>query len=278
MVDADLEEIERFLESLSRPRLASRPSAASTCCFVGAPVARVTSRPCSLEHQRGRGAQDPEPAYDVEVVLGVDLEVRDARQGRGDVLEDPARRAAGRAEGRGELEQRRPLAEARRPRACPRAQTRGSGCCGLGTGAGSAPWTRWVPRKRPSVSARNSPKPERADDGDEEDLDTGAHAVAQRLGGGETLPDRRAQPPAKGGRNSTVDPGCDHHRGRVVGGDGPVADHHRAAREHVGEARRVRVGRSRPPDQVRERDRTGDLERRRSRCPQRPARRPSSAA
>ena len=126
---------------------------------------------CVAEHDGRRGAQDPEASYDVEVVLGVDLDVRDARGGRGDVAEDPAGGPAGRAERRGELEQRRLLAEL----VGPRGVLEHGGLRRSAAGAASAPWTRWVPRKRPSVSARKGPNARAAADRDDEDADTCAH-------------------------------------------------------------------------------------------------------
>ena len=50
----------------------------STCSLRGGPAARVTSRPVGVEHQRGGRPQHAEPADQVEVVLGVDLDVGDA--------------------------------------------------------------------------------------------------------------------------------------------------------------------------------------------------------
>ena len=55
-----------------------------------------------------------EPADDVEVSLGVHLDVRDPGDGARDLAQHPPRRPARRAEGAGELQQRRALAR-RRP-------------------------------------------------------------------------------------------------------------------------------------------------------------------
>ena len=63
-----------------------------------------------VEDQGRRGTQDARPAHDV-VVLGVDLDVANARHLAGDVGEDPPGRAARRAERRGELQKRGALAQ-----------------------------------------------------------------------------------------------------------------------------------------------------------------------
>src|SRR6478735_4732003 len=79
-------------------------------------LARRTGRAGDLatpgvEHQRGRGPQDPEPTYEVEVVLGVDLEVLDPGDDRCDLRQGPSGRSAGCAERRRELQERGLLAE-----------------------------------------------------------------------------------------------------------------------------------------------------------------------
>ena len=121
----------------------------STCSLRGAPAARVISAPVGVEDQRGRRAQDAQPAHQLEVVLGVDLDVDHPGHRGGDVGQHAAGRAAGGTERGGELQQRGPLPQlvlevgARQDR-------RGRG--GLGGGLGAA--TRWVPEKRPSTIAR----------------------------------------------------------------------------------------------------------------------------
>ena len=59
----------------------ARPSVARTRPCDGARLARETSTPPRVEHQGGRRAEDAEPADQVEVLLGVDLDVH-ARRAR----------------------------------------------------------------------------------------------------------------------------------------------------------------------------------------------------
>jgi hypothetical protein len=80
-----------------------------TSAFRGWPLARTTDASGRVEHERRRGTQDRVPPYGVQVLLGVDLYVRDSRHHCGDLPEDPPGRAARSAERRGELHQRRPL-------------------------------------------------------------------------------------------------------------------------------------------------------------------------
>ena len=74
-------------------------------------LARRTGGPGDLaaggvEHQRGRRPQDAEPADQVEVVLGVDLDVLDARDDRGDLAPGSAgSRGTARRTPTGELQQ-----------------------------------------------------------------------------------------------------------------------------------------------------------------------------
>jgi hypothetical protein len=60
-------------------------------------------------HEDGRGATDAESAYQVQVRLGIDLGVGDARLLRGDVRQQLTGGAARRAERRGELDEGGPL-------------------------------------------------------------------------------------------------------------------------------------------------------------------------
>ena len=76
-----------------------------------APSDTVNLATVGVEDQRGRGAHHSEAPDQVEVVLGVDLDVSDAGDDAGDVLEHPAGGPARRAERRGELQQRGSLAE-----------------------------------------------------------------------------------------------------------------------------------------------------------------------
>ena len=64
-----------------------------------------------VQDESGRGAQNADPPHQLQVMLGVDLDVNDTRHRSGDVGEDPAGGAAGSAEGRRELQERRLLAE-----------------------------------------------------------------------------------------------------------------------------------------------------------------------
>jgi len=72
--------------------------------------------PLRVEHDRGRRAQNVEATYDVQVLLGIDLDVGDVGVCRGHVGEDPTGGAAGRAEGRRELQQGGPLPQGVGPR------------------------------------------------------------------------------------------------------------------------------------------------------------------
>ena len=134
-------------------------------------LARRPGRPGHLaagavEDQGGRRPRDADPPDQVEVLLRVELHVPHARNAVGDVREHPAGRAARRAEGAGELQQRGPLPE-------PVVGTSGSAAPvvevrGLETGAARPPRpaspraskpprarpTSWVPRKRPSPRTR----------------------------------------------------------------------------------------------------------------------------
>ena len=53
----------------------TRPRVASTASRVGAPAGPGDLAAPGVEDQRGRRAEDPEPAHQVEVLLGVDLDV-----------------------------------------------------------------------------------------------------------------------------------------------------------------------------------------------------------
>ena len=166
MVDADIEQIDALPEALgvgAQVALALRqtgtaPSAARTCCLVGAPDARVTSSAVHVEHERRRGAQDAEPADQVEVVLGVDLDVGDAWSDRATSSRTRrvARHGAQNAEENCSSVARSP--SCRRPRRAGQHRHRRPA-------AVAAPRTRWVPRNRPSSSARAEPDAERQDDG-----------------------------------------------------------------------------------------------------------------
>ena len=120
------------------------------------------------------------------MVLRVDLDVRDARRGRRHVAEDPAGRPARCAERRGELQQRRPLAELVRPRGALE-QRLARGCaagCGVGAPRRRAPdGCRGTGRR----SARGAARRPARRHGDEEDADTCAHVRANDEG--RRLPD-----------------------------------------------------------------------------------------
>ena len=85
---------------------AAPASASRTCSLRGAPAARVTSAPRASRTSVVGVRSTPSRADQLEVVLGVDLDVRDAGDHRGDVGQGAAGGAAGRAEGGGELQQR----------------------------------------------------------------------------------------------------------------------------------------------------------------------------
>ena len=106
--------------------------------------------PAAVQHERGGRPQHADPADQVEVVLGVDLDVGDTGDGGRDVGQHPSGRAAGRAEGGAELQQRGPLTELvlRRDQRLDRGSRRR-----LPLGAGD----RGVPVNRPSAYARQSP-------------------------------------------------------------------------------------------------------------------------
>ena len=190
----------------------ARPSAASTCCFVGAPVARVTSCAVLAEHERRGGAQDPESAYDVEVVLRVDLEVCDARCARRDVVEDPAGGPARRAERRGELQQGRVLAELAGPG---RALEQGLAAAGssdaarppVGRRLGAARAPGGCPgtgRRSARGTARTRARRRRRREGRRHRCSRGLNDRGTKHFPRRLVP---TQPPANGGRNSTVEPG-----------------------------------------------------------------------
>ena len=87
----------------------TRPRAASTWSRSGRPAARETSWPAA-SRTRVVGVRSTRSARtSLQVVLGVDLDVRDTRDQGGDVAEHPTGGAARRAEGRGELHERGPL-------------------------------------------------------------------------------------------------------------------------------------------------------------------------
>ena len=100
----------QMAKSSGPPRTIS-PRAAMTSGLRGCPLACLRTDPCGIEEQDGRRATDVERAHEVEVVLRVDLHVRDPRDHGRHLLEDPARGPAGLAEGAGELHDRGPLAE-----------------------------------------------------------------------------------------------------------------------------------------------------------------------
>ena len=58
------------------------PSAAITSALRGWPLARRTIRPAGVQHEHGGGPADVQPADQLEVALGVDLDVGHARNGR----------------------------------------------------------------------------------------------------------------------------------------------------------------------------------------------------
>jgi hypothetical protein len=65
----------------------------------------------AVEHEHGRGATDIEAANQVELRLGIDLDMRHTGDLLGDVCQHVPRRPAGLAERRRELHQRRSFTE-----------------------------------------------------------------------------------------------------------------------------------------------------------------------
>ena len=88
------------------------PSAASTSALRGTPAGAPHDPAGRVEHEHGRGPQDVQPADQVEVRLGVDLDVASRPSHHaGDLAEHPPGRPAGLAERGGELDEGGPLAE-----------------------------------------------------------------------------------------------------------------------------------------------------------------------
>ena len=250
----------------------TRASAASTWSRCGSPAARETSRP----RRRGpasSGCAGPEAADQLEVVLGVDLDVGHARDQVGDLAQHPAGGPARRAERRGELQQRGPLAQgygdARRPSArvaavspdvVPAVGRRGPGGC-----RGSA---RRSPRGRPRSRRRTAPRraaptvrsscrrPTRV----RPRAAFRRHRLSRRRTAAGTRPCRPG---------STID------RAGVLRAHRLVAHQHRADGEHGGEAG-AGVQRDGTLAQLGERDRTRPRGRRPRRRPRRRAPTPSS--
>jgi hypothetical protein len=79
--------------------------------FPRLPAGAVRNVPVRPEHKRGRGPPDVEPAHQVQPGLGVDVDVAHAVDHPGHIAEYPPGGPAGRAERRGELHERRSLAE-----------------------------------------------------------------------------------------------------------------------------------------------------------------------
>ena len=132
-----------------------------------------------IEHERRRGPPDTEAAYELEVVLGVDLEVDDARHHRRHVGQDPPRRAARCAEGAGELEQGGALPQRTRQVVNGSGLALGAGCsrCGcLGLGGVDSPT---------EVTVRAPPRHAQAgrhEQGDQEDQYVQKHRARLPIG------------------------------------------------------------------------------------------------
>lgn len=77
----------------------------------GQPGRADDDSPVGAEHQRGRGPADPDPAHQVQMRLGVDVDLRHAVYQGGYVGEHPPGRPAGRAERGREVDQRCPAAQ-----------------------------------------------------------------------------------------------------------------------------------------------------------------------
>ena len=196
------------------------------------------------EHDRRRRAQDPEAAYDVEVVLGVDLDVRDTRRRR-----RPRRRARAGRPGRARRTPRRtaaawPARPGRRPTACPSSSDSAAGASGVdgatrprgpggchGTGRRSRRGTARRPSAPTTATMRthdpcahgwlNDGSGKRLPGFDERSSARSRRAVSRRRRAAGTRRWRRAAPAPSSGSS-------------VVTGRSP--DHHRAAGEHLGEA------------------------------------------
>ncbi len=154
----------------------ARASASRTCSLRGAPGGAGDLGAAGVEDQRRGRAQHADGADQLEVVLGVDLDVPDAGDHRRDVGQGAPGGAAGRAEGGGELQQRGALPQLEVEAGAGGEVDEGgggggvgsSGAAGFETLAGARSSTdaetlarsstgvgrRWVPRKRPSVAAR----------------------------------------------------------------------------------------------------------------------------
>ncbi len=237
-----------------RPRRA--PGCGSARPTRGTPRGRAASSTSVVGVRRTPSATDQ-----VEVVLGVDLDVAHARDA-GDVRQDPAGRPARRAERRGELQQ----AWRARPAAPPTESRR----------APTPAAARW-PRSRrdrvgsaePAVEQRQrGPDDQGDDDCARHDVHPAAHACfnrrcrwllprcGSRRGGRAarravtssrpTRPGERDQPPANGGRNSTDGARLDDVRRGVGGADGPVADQ-RSSRRRAPRPGGCRGAARRPP-------------------------------
>ena len=147
-------------------------SAARPAPCVGAPVARVTSRPCGVEHQRGRRAQDPEPADQRRGGAR-----RRPRRARPPARSRPRRRARAGWRGRARRTPRRtgaasPARPASAAQGVPSRTDRGSGSRRLATVGRrlAVDAAHPVGAAEPAVGQRpEEPEAQRGDDGDDED-------------------------------------------------------------------------------------------------------------